>query len=152
MAQVKNIKTVMAQLNLKPIEVAVAIIPNSNGKILITQRSHSTSHPGSWEFPGGKLDRDETPRQCLFREALEEIGINIHKAQKISKIQHDYINKSVILHVYMIEKYSGQARCCEDQINLHWAEINELQNYKFPEANISIIELIKKLKNIPNQK
>lgn len=152
MVQVKNTKTVMAQLNLKPIEVAVAIVPNNNGKILITQRSYTTSNPGSWEFPGGKLDKDESPLQCLFREAREEIGINIHKAQKISEIQHDYTNKSVILHVYLVEKYSGQARCCEDQINLHWAEIKELQDYKFPEANISIIKLIKKLKNITHQK
>lgn len=139
---VKNTKTVMEQFNLKQIAVAVAIIQNGNGKILITQRSLNTTHPGMWEFPGGKIENQETPLQALCRESLEEVGIEIIEAQKIATISHNYPDKSVILHVYIVKNYQGIASCREEQIDLQWASIPDLKNYEFPAANIEIIKLI----------
>lgn len=142
MGLVKNTKTVMEQFNLKKVAVAIAIIQNGNGEILITQRSLNTTHPGMWEFPGGKIENQETPLQALCRESLEEVGIEIIEAQKIATISHSYPNKNVILHIYMVKDYQGIARRREEQIDLQWASISDLKNYEFPAANIEIIKLV----------
>lgn len=129
----------MAQLNHKPIQVAVAIIYASDGKILITQRGQTKDHAGRWEFPGGKLDANESPIDALKREVAEEVGLLVDVAKPFIIIDHSYPHKDVQLLVYEVTEYSGNAKCLEDQTKLKWVYVNELNNYKFPEANCKIL-------------
>lgn len=129
----------MAQLTHNPIQVAVAIIYDSDGRILITQRSQSKDHPGRWEFPGGKLAKDESAITALKREVFEEVGLTVTLAKPLTSIQHAYSHKEVLLVVYTVLKYIGYARCLEDQAELLWVDCKDLKNYSFPEANYKII-------------
>ena len=71
-----------------PKEVACAIIRNDAGQILIGQRQEEGSLPGYWEFPGGKLNKNETPEDCLIREIKEEINsLNIKLQKYIEQIK-----------------------------------------------------------------
>lgn len=129
----------MAQSNHKPIQVAVAIIYDGDGKILITQRSQTKDHAGRWEFPGGKLDTSESPLAALKREVAEEVGINVTSAEPLVTIDYSYPHKDVQLLVFKVTKYTGTAKRLEDQAQLHWVSCNELNKYSFPEANYEII-------------
>ncbi|WED44310.1 8-oxo-dGTP diphosphatase MutT [Legionella cardiaca] len=124
-------------------KVAVAVIFNEAGEVLITRRPLHASHGGMWEFPGGKLEVDESPQDALIREVKEEIGLHVLSHQFLGEITHSYGEKTVNLLVFSIDKYTGDARCLESQMDLHWANIDSLSTYNFPEANNKIIALLR---------
>lgn len=125
------------------IAVAVAVIFDSDGRILITQRPSHASHGGLWEFPGGKLEKGETALTALKREIKEEVGLDIFEAEPLTEIEHSYGDKDVLLLVYCIYKFVGIASCCESQIDFRWVEPARLNDFSFPQANEKIIELLK---------
>ena len=116
---------------MKHLHVACAIIEN-DGKILATQRSVSMSLPLKWEFPGGKIHADEHPDECLKRELLEELGIELAVGRSLPPITHHYATFIVTLYPYTcriakgeITLYEHAARCWlppQELINLDWAE------------------------------
>jgi 8-oxo-dGTP diphosphatase len=129
---------------IRPVEeVAVAIVFDKKQRVLITRRPLHAAHGGLWEFPGGKLETNELPAQALIREIREEVGIDILDYRFLGEVIHSYGSKVVNLLVFAIVGYEGKPSCCESQLALHWVNIDELDNYRFPEANIRIIELIK---------
>lgn len=121
-------------------KVAVAVIVNNHHQVLITKRPLHTSHGGQWEFPGGKIEADETPIAALYREVAEEVGLQINGAEFLTHVDHHYGLKKVTLFVYWVHDYEGTAVCCESQSDLRWVEIKDLGDYKFPEANKAIIQ------------
>lgn len=123
-------------------KVAVAVIIDDAHRVLITRRALTISHGGYWEFPGGKLEPGESATQALIREIREEVELDIFYPQFIGEIEHTYGEKDVHLLVFMINQFTGTARCCEEQMDLSWTTFDELKNYKFPEANHRIIEMI----------
>jgi 8-oxo-dGTP diphosphatase len=124
------------------VKVAVAIIVNDSGHILITQRPLHASHGGQWEFPGGKLENEETPLSALKREIKEEVGLDILSAEHVTTIQHTYGIKNVTLLFFLVKEYVGSPECQELQLDLRWVAYEDLKNYSFPEANEKIISML----------
>ena len=123
-------------------KVAVAVIVNDAGKLLITQRAKHSSHAGLWEFPGGKIEDNESPYDALFREIHEEVGLTILESTFLTQVDYTYDAKTVRLMVYGVSKFQGLARCCEGQLDLQWVSFNGLKNYQFPDANHVFLPLV----------
>lgn len=123
--------------------VAIALIFNSDKKVLITQRSLDKTHGGRWEFPGGKLEKDETAVAALRREVKEEIGVDVLRTAFFCDIEHAYSENTVILHVYCVDQFNGVPVPQDSQMNLSWVELSALGDYEFPEANVKIIERLR---------
>jgi 8-oxo-dGTP diphosphatase len=102
-----------------PIEVAVGILVNSSNHVLINQRTALQSWSGWWEFPGGKLEKNETPRQALDREIYEELGVEVIEAKQWVTRSFSYEDTDVILYFFKILKWSGDASSKEGQL-LSW--------------------------------
>ena len=122
----------------KVVHVAVAAIVNEDQHVLIAKRPDHVHQGGFWEFPGGKVEAEETVLQALSREIKEELNIEIVNPVPLIKIKHQYEDKSVLLDVWLIRKHAGIAEGMEGQ-PVCWQKISDLNPAKFPEANMSII-------------
>lgn len=125
-------------------KVAVAIITDEQQRILITQRPYHVPHGGCWEFPGGKLENNESMETALIREIKEEVNLDVQNYQYLGDIVHQYTDKIVQLIVFHVSQFTGIPSCNEGQLNLKWSDINELNPDDFPEANLGIFNLIHK--------
>ena len=125
----------------KIIHVAVGVIVDDSGRILIALRPEVSHQGGLWEFPGGKIEVGETVQQALARELDEELGIQAIGFKPLTEITHDYGDKSVFLDVWWVDKFEGEAHGKEGQ-PIAWVEKAALKNYQFPEANQSILKEI----------
>ena len=124
------------------VHVVVGILYNATkDKVLITKRTRKQFLAGYWEFPGGKVKKNEDPFTALKREFYEELGVNLKSAKKIIKISHDYLKKKVLLDVWEIDDWEGQPASLEDQ-EMTWSNKNDLFKYKFPEADKRIIKTL----------
>ncbi len=121
--------------------VAVAVVVNSKGEVLIARRPEGVYLGGLWEFPGGKLEQDEMVFTALQRELAEETGIKIESGRQLIKIIHKYPEKMVKLDTWLIKEWSGVAEGLERQ-EICWIDLNKLQNFEFPEANRPIISAL----------
>lgn len=74
----------------KRIHVAVGIILNANGQILLAKRPEHLHQGGKWEFPGGKVELNETVTQALIRELKEEVALNVHSSEPFMALSYDY--------------------------------------------------------------
>ena len=91
---------------MKRVHVAAAVIRDSNGKILIARRADTQHQGGLWEFPGGKVEDDESVETALARELHEELGIVVNTARPMIKVRHDYPDKQVLLDVWEAVSYT----------------------------------------------
>lgn len=125
------------------LRVAAAIITKNN-KVLIARRRQGETLEGKWEFPGGKIEQDESPEDCLVRELHEEFGIDAKIGSYFCSSIHDYGNFSIELIAYTIEDYSGDFVLI-DHNKIEWVKFSELLDRDLSEADIPIAErLIKK--------
>ena len=129
---------------VKPVHVAVGVVLDDTGKVLIARRDGNSHQGGLWEFPGGKVERGESLAMALARELREELGIEIGRTSPLLEIRHDYGDKCVLLDVHVVWEFSGEARGLEDQ-PLLWVAPAELQRYRFPAANEPIIGALSEL-------
>jgi 8-oxo-dGTP diphosphatase len=115
------------------IDVAAGLVFRQ-GQLLITQRHHQTHLGGLWEFPGGKREPVETFEQCLTRELLEELGIEISVGSLIESLTHAYPEKTVRLNFYRCDLLGGEPRClgCAD---FKWVRADQLRDFQFPPAD-----------------
>ena len=120
------------------VHVAVAAVTNERGEILIARRPEHVHQGGLWEFPGGKVESDETVRDALQRELHEEIGIDVRSARPLIRLHYDYPDKSVLLDVWLVSQFSGTPHGREGQ-PVQWLNRNLLAQYDFPVANQPII-------------
>ncbi|MGR9088000.1 MAG: Nudix family hydrolase [Gammaproteobacteria bacterium] len=123
---------------MKTLEVAVGVVKNPEGRVLISLRDPSLHQGGLWEFPGGKIESGETADQALLRELKEELDLTVEKACPLITIRHRYPDRAVRLKVFLVERFRGMPRHSQGQ-PIHWAGLNELSDYPFPAANLPII-------------
>ncbi len=116
--------------------VAAAIV--RDGKLLLARRNVEAHQGGLWEFPGGKVACGENVRTALVRELDEELGITLESARRLISVPHDYPDKSILLDVWRVDGFSGDAYGREGQ-PLTWVAIDELQQHDFPRANLPVI-------------
>lgn len=123
------------------IHVAVGIIDNGRGEVLISRRP-SRAHEGDlWEFPGGKVEAGETVEEALLRELAEELNISVRSALPLMKIAHTYPDRRVLLDVWQVQEYSGRPEGLEGQ-PIAWVPPCELVKYRFPEADLPILKAL----------
>lgn len=126
---------------VEPIHVAVAVIRNEQGQVLLSLRADDVHQGGLWEFPGGKREQDESIDAALHRECLEELGVNVSRSRPLIRIPHDYGDVQVLLEVSLVEEYSGIPQPQEGQ-ELDWVAIDKLAQRDMPEANRSIVNAL----------
>jgi mutator protein MutT len=123
------------------IEVSAGLVFR-DGKLLIAQR-HADAHlGGSWEFPGGKRECDESFETCLARELREELGIEIAVRELVETVEHDYDDKRVLLKFFRCEWLANepQALGCPA---FQWITREELSSYDFPAADARLLERLR---------
>lgn len=100
-----------------PIDVAVGVLIRADGKFLITSRPEGKPYAGYWEFPGGKLEVDETVEQALQRELDEELGIHIHlnRVERWKELVMEYPHAVVRLHFCKVWDWAGELEMREHQ-------------------------------------
>lgn len=129
--------------------IGVGVIWNNQQQILIDRRRPGGTLGGLWEFPGGKLEPGETVEECIKREILEELGIEIEVGKHLMTIEHDYTHLRVTLRVYHCCHISGvpQALECEE---VCWVTLDEINSFQFPAANKHIITALQMMSNESN--
>jgi 8-oxo-dGTP diphosphatase len=117
----------------------VAGILEREGRVLICQRRADQPHPLKWEFPGGKIEKDETPQAALIRELREELGIEADPPEEITRYEFAYPNKNPILLIFLqVPGWSGET---ENRIfeSLKWELWAGLPEYDFLEGDAPFI-------------
>lgn len=123
----------------KTVHVAVGVLINTSNEVLIAKRPDQLHQGGLWEFPGGKVEADETVLDALIREFQEEVAVTVETAEPFMEIHHDYGDKRVFLDVWISRQFKGNATGLEGQ-PVKWIPLLELIQYEFPEANKAIID------------
>ncbi|GGP41339.1 8-oxo-dGTP diphosphatase MutT [Shewanella saliphila] len=123
----------------KRIHVAVGIVINPQKQILLAKRHDHLHQGGKWEFPGGKVETNESVSDALVRELKEEVNLDVNSTTEFMDISHDYPDKHVRLDIHLVTDFSGNASGMEGQ-QVKWVAIQSLNEYEFPEANKPILE------------
>ncbi|MGM0632827.1 MAG: Nudix family hydrolase [Pseudomonadota bacterium] len=121
--------------------VGVILAPDRQ-RILISRRAARAHQGGLWEFPGGKVEPGETVVQALRRELHEELDLQLHEANPLRCIEHDYGDRRVRLDVWTVDDWSGTPTGMENQ-PLRWVEAARLDPDEFPVANRPIIRCLR---------
>ncbi|HTS38182.1 MAG TPA: (deoxy)nucleoside triphosphate pyrophosphohydrolase [Candidatus Solibacter sp.] len=110
-----------------------------NGKLLVCQRTRHQTMPLKWEFPGGKIEEREQPRDALRRELEEELGIVATIGDEVARIQHEYPNGGMVeLRFFVVRTYQGEI---ENRIfkDIQWSTPQDLPKYDFLEADLTLV-------------
>jgi 8-oxo-dGTP diphosphatase len=117
----------------------VAALIVQDGKVLVCQRTRHQTMPLKWEFPGGKIEEGEQPRDALRRELDEELGITATVGDELARIQHEYPNGAMVeLRFFIVREYQREL---ENRIfkDIQWAQPNDLTKYDFLEADLTLV-------------
>jgi len=117
---------------MKRIEVAVGIVYDHLGRVLVGQRVVNDRYYQKWEFPGGKIEAGESVEQALVREFKEEVGIQINSSE-------DFM---LVVHVRTVKDYSGKVSPLEGQA-VKWVQVGDLDKLDFLQGNESMIDALK---------
>ena len=118
----------------------VAALVVENGKLLVCQRTRYQTMPLKWEFPGGKIEEREQPRDALRRELEEELGILATIGDEVARIQHEYPNGGMVeLRFFVVRSYKGEI---ENLIfkDIQWALPEDLPKFDFLEADLTLVK------------
>ena len=117
----------------------VAALIVRDGKVLVCQRTRHQTMPLKWEFPGGKIEEGEQPRDALRRELDEELGITATVGDELARIQHEYPNGAMVeLRFFVVREYQREL---ENRIfkDMQWAKPKDLPKYDFLEADLTLV-------------
>lgn len=126
---------------MKPVVRVAAAIIEDGGRFLVARRGPTQKMAGLWEFPGGKIEADETPQQCIVRELAEELAIEATAGAVVAEHRHDYDDVCVHLIAVKIEAFSdGVEMSVHDQLD--WVSLDHLLKRDLAPADIPIAEAI----------
>lgn len=128
---------------MKTIHVVGAAIFREQ-KVLIARRSATMKLPGLWEFPGGKLEHDESPTNGLSREIFEELGVKIEVTDFVARGEHTQSDVHVILDVYRATLAHGEPVAHEHD-ELRWVFTTELKEFEFAEADLPAVNVLQRV-------
>ncbi len=120
------------------IHVAVAVVRDGAGRVLVARRPDRAHQGGRWEFPGGKVEPGEGVREALVRELREEVGLEARALAPLIRVSHGYPERRVILHCYRVDGFTGRATGREGQ-PLDWVAGDALGELSMPAANRPIL-------------
>ena len=121
-----------------PLLVVCAALVDGRGRVLLAERPAGKPMAGLWEFPGGKLQPDETPEAALAREFLEELGVEIDDPEPLAFASHAYPAFHVLLLLYLCRRWRGEVVAREAQ-RLAWVEPQEFGAYTMPAADRPLV-------------
>lgn len=127
---------------MKTINVAAAII-RSGDKVLATQRAKG-EFAGGWEFPGGKIELGETPKQAVIREIKEELDVTIKVIEQVFTVEYDYPNFHLTMPCFFAEVVSGKIKLLEHSQS-KWLNKKQLDSVEWLEADLELINYLKGL-------
>jgi len=123
------------------IDVVAAILQNKEGQVLIARRKRGRALEGYWEFPGGKVERGESPEQSLKRELKEEMDIEIEVTEYVGENVHRYERGAIRLLAFNGKITKGDISLI-DHDEYAWVHIDKLMDFKLAPADIPIVELL----------
>lgn len=120
--------------------VAAAALIDVDGRVLICQRPEGKSLAGMWEFPGGKVEKGETPEECLIRELHEELGITVAQACLAPFVfaSHTYEKFHLLMPLYLLRRWEGLVTAKEHKA-MAWVKPDKLSDYEMPPADIPLV-------------
>ena len=121
------------------IVASIALI-DANNQILIAKRPNKKHLSGFWEFPGGKVEKGESPENALVREVKEELNIDINNKciAPLTFSEFNYENFHLLLLLYVCRRWEGEPMSMEKN-EIKWVKVNTLRQYKMPPADDSLI-------------
>jgi len=122
--------------------VVVGILTDDAGRVFIQKRRPGTPKEGKWEFPGGKLESGEAPRQALERELDEELNIRVTELIPLTVVTHDYSHAKVWLDTYIVTGFEGRPSGSEGQ-EIAWTTLDQINQYDELEAVYPIAEALR---------
>ncbi len=127
----------------KTLQVCAAVLLQQ-GKILITQRPAEKQLGGYWEFPGGKIEADETPQQALLRELKEELDIAVNVGAQLTEVIHHYEWGTVQIKVYLCRWRNGTIRHL-DVADHCWVTPEQLSGFNMLPADMPILQQLQSI-------
>ena len=127
----------------KNIYVSTVALIDWQGKVLISLRSKKSFLSNHWEFPGGKIKKNEAPEDAVIREIKEELSLDINKKSlnPLNFNSYSYDTFHATIFFYICRSWKGTPTSKENQ-KILWVEINKLKNYKFlPGSNKFLLDL-----------
>ena len=121
----------------------VAGLVMREGKLLIARRPNGKHMAGKWEFPGGKLEKGESPEKALERELFEELGVQTETGRVYHVIAHSYPEKDVLLMFYRSRVTGGEPEAIEEA-EIRWIDEGELRLFDWAEADAPLIDRIER--------
>ncbi|MDN4036182.1 NUDIX domain-containing protein [Massilia sp. YIM B02443] len=103
------------EVKAKPVDVAVGILMQANGDVLLGQRPQGKPYAGYWEFPGGKVEQGEDVFAALQREFMEELGVQVVSGEAWCCVEHVYEHAHVRLYFYICREWTGEPQSLEGQ-------------------------------------
>ena len=129
------------QTELKTIKVVAAIITKDD-KIFATQRGYGDFKDG-WEFPGGKVEPNETPEQAIVREIKEELGADIKVTGFLTTVEHDYPDFHLSMDCFWAKLEDGTEMTLLEHEAAKWLSMDELDSVEWLPADVKVVEGIK---------
>ena len=120
----------------------VAAVIARNERYLITQRRPTAVLAGLWEFPGGRVEEEETDADALKREVRERVGVEVTVGANIGRRTHDYEGYSVDLALYQAEIVGAAEPTTVRVADCRWVASSEFENYRFPAADQATMDLL----------
>jgi 8-oxo-dGTP diphosphatase len=128
---------------VKTVLVAAVALIDADGRVLLAQRPEGKTLAGLWEFPGGKVEPNETPELALIRELKEELGIDTWRSclAPLTFASHSYSDFHLLMPLFACRRWQGIPQPQEGQ-RLVWAHAGELRNYPMPPADLPLLPIL----------
>ncbi len=127
----------MSAASGEPLAVVAAVLRDAQGRVLLAQRLPGGPRGGLWEFPGGKVEPGEAPRDALARELVEELGIEVAVGDEVLSVDHAYPHLRLRLTAFACTLLAGTPTTLHCQA-FAWVAQAELASYPMPEADLPI--------------
>ena len=131
----------------KPVVLVAAVaLIDADGRVLIAQRPAGKAMAGLWEFPGGKVEPEETPEAALIREMREELAIDTAASclAPLTFASHSYDDFHLLMPLFACRRWQGEP-CAVERQALKWVRPLRLSDYEMPAADLPLIAMLRDL-------
>lgn len=126
----------------KELHIVCAVTYDADDRILISRRKKDAHLSLKWEFPGGKVERDESDEQALQRELREELAVDVALDHLLHQTRFTYPDRTVNLRFYRCRLVGERRPRAVDVLSYRWVQPSTLKTYEFPPANDRLIEML----------